>query len=160
MFGNSGAGKSTLAKRLKETESLAHLDLDSIAWLPTSPPQRSAEADAQKSIQTFVDENENWVIEGCYGDLLQFASQFSSELVFLDLSVEDCTENARNRPWEKHKYESKEAQDANFEMLVNWIGQYDQRADCFSQSAHTKLYESYKGKKSRLRTRKEINELK
>src|SRR5262245_31604748 len=38
IFGNSGAGKSTLAQRLAREGALAHLDLDSLAWLPTEPP--------------------------------------------------------------------------------------------------------------------------
>lgn len=158
LFGNSGSGKSTLATRLKEAEKLAHLDLDTIAWLPTSPPKRSPEAEAHKSIQAFIDDHESWVIEGCYSDLLRFASQFASELIFLDLPIADCIENARNRPWEKHKYESKEAQDANLEMLIDWIAQYDKRTDCFSQSAHTKLYEEFQGTRTRLKTRGEINQ--
>lgn len=158
IFGNSGSGKSSLAKRLKENQNLAHLDLDTIAWLPATPPERSSEADSQRRIQSFVDGNENWVIEGCYSDLLEFASQFATELVFLDLSIEDCIENARNRPWEKHKYESKEAQDANLAMLINWIKQYSIRTDCLSHSAHASLYEAFEGSNYRLSSRSAIDQ--
>ena len=46
IFGNSASGKSSLAKKLAKQDQLAHLDLDTLAWLPavspTSPPQRQS----------------------------------------------------------------------------------------------------------------------
>ena len=62
--------------------------------------------------------------------------------------VESCIENTKNRPWEPQKYESKEAQDRSLVVLVNWISQYSERNDTFSESAHHRLYENYSGKKS------------
>ncbi|MGB5519594.1 MAG: shikimate kinase, partial [Gammaproteobacteria bacterium] len=41
IFGNRGSGKSTLAKKLVKVEGVAHLDLDSLAWLPETLPQRA-----------------------------------------------------------------------------------------------------------------------
>jgi adenylate kinase family enzyme len=38
VMGNSGSGKTTLARRLVEERRLAHLDLDSIVWLPGESP--------------------------------------------------------------------------------------------------------------------------
>ena len=40
-FGNSGSGKSTLAKEYADKFGLAHLDLDSLAWKNTSPPEKN-----------------------------------------------------------------------------------------------------------------------
>ncbi len=40
IFGNSASGKSSLAKNLCETYALAHLDLDTLAWESTLPPER------------------------------------------------------------------------------------------------------------------------
>lgn len=34
IVGNSGSGKSTLATRLERELGIAHLDLDTLAWLP------------------------------------------------------------------------------------------------------------------------------
>ncbi len=62
IFGNSGSGKSTLAKHLCKTQGLAHLDLDTLAWKPTSPPD-----------------------EGCYTDLLKTVEQQSTEIIFMNL---------------------------------------------------------------------------
>ena len=88
-----------------------------------------------------------WIIEGCYTDLLEFAVVEANEMVYLNLSIEQCIENAINREWEPHKYPSKQAQDDNLEMLISWIKEYNHRNDVFSKSAHLDLYNSFQGKK-------------
>lgn len=148
VFGNSGSGKTTLARELCAAHSLSHLDLDSIAWEPTSPPRRKSIPESRREIEAFIGINEGWVIEGCYSDLLQMALLESSEAIFLNLPVEICISNARKRPWEPHKYESRESQDANLNMLIEWIAQYPKRNDTFSRSSHEALFRSYAGKKT------------
>ncbi|CAA0125600.1 Uncharacterised protein [BD1-7 clade bacterium] len=149
IFGNSGSGKSTLAKALCDKHGLAHFDLDTIAWEASQPPIRKPTDESTKTIESFVVEHRNWVIEGCYADLLDMVMPHASEIIFLDLPVEVCIANAKNRPWEPHKYASKEAQDANLDMLIDWISQYNTRGDEFSHTAHTRLFESYNGEKTR-----------
>jgi adenylate kinase family enzyme len=147
IFGNSGSGKSTIAKKLCEAKGLAHLDLDTLAWQHTVPPQRKPLDESLISIQNFIDVNQGWVVEGCYADLLEQLLPFCDEIVFMNLPIAACIANAIQRPWEPHKYESKEAQDANLEMLMEWIKQYDQRADEFSYSAHRRLFDDFAGQK-------------
>jgi len=148
IFGNSGSGKSTLAKRLAKTENLAHLDLDILAWQPTEPPQRTALTEAKAAIEAFMKQNNSWVIEGCYTDLLQMAESQAGEIIYLNLSVAQCIQNAKNRPWEPHKYASKEEQDKNLTMLINWINDYTERSDEFSKTAHLHFYRQYNGHKT------------
>lgn len=148
IFGNSGSGKSTLARELQRDNELAHLDLDLIAWQPTSPPERKPLFESRLEIQAFTEANAQWVIEGCYSDLLEIVLPESSEIIYLNLPVEACIANARNRPWEPHKYESRDAQDANLNMLIEWIAEYAERDDTFSKSAHEALFNSYEGHKT------------
>ena len=148
IFGNSGSGKSTLAKKLAAEKSLAHLDLDTIAWQPTQPPQRLALQESRQLIDKFLSANEGWVIEGCYSDLLELVLGDANDMIFLNLPVADCISNAKSRPWEPHKYETKEAQDAMLEMLIEWISQYDTREDTFSKVAHEKLFAQFQGNKT------------
>ena len=54
IFGNSGSGKSTLAKELAEKEELAHLDLDTLAWLPVLPPKRAPLVESESKIIEFI----------------------------------------------------------------------------------------------------------
>ncbi len=161
IFGNSGSGKSTYAKHLKQTFKLEHLDLDTIAWQPydetsTLPPQRMAIAKSESIIHKFISENNRWVIEGCYADLLQLVSPLATNMIFMNLPISKCINNAINRPFEPHKYKSKEAQDANLAMLVEWIRNYENRDDTFSLSAHKALFEAFGGNKVVLTTNQEL----
>ena len=148
IFGNSASGKSTLAAELSKSEGLAHLDLDHLAWLPSIPPQRNSLEDSRQKILEFISQNNDWLIEGCYIDLLEIAKSEATEVIFMNLPVELCIENAINRPWEPLKYESKEAQDKNLDMLIDWISQYTHRRDIFSLEAHLKFYEQFDGTKT------------
>jgi adenylate kinase family enzyme len=150
IFGNSGSGKPTLANKLSITKDLAHLDLDTIAWQAGSPPTRKALEDSQRDINAFVQKNSQWVIEGCYSDLLVFAMVNATEVIYLDLPIATCIDNAKSRPWEPHKYPSKQVQDQNLAMLVDWINQYNTRQDTFSKSAHESLFQGFNGKKTRI----------
>ena len=97
IFGNSGSGKSTLAAKLSASDNLAHLDLDTLAWKPTTPPERESLDISRVKIEDFISKNSNWVIEGCYSDLLEIVCSELTEIIFLNLPVELCIENARNR---------------------------------------------------------------
>lgn len=147
-FGNSGSGKSTFAKAQSGLLNCAHMDLDTIAWAPNSdtPTRRSLSA-ARPDILEFIGEKQSWVIEGCYISLLEVATAHATQIVFLNPGIDVCVQNARSRPWEPHKYDSPEAQDANLEMLVSWIREYDQRTDDSSYSAHRTLFDSFAGPK-------------
>ncbi len=153
VFGNSGAGKSTLARSLVQDGRVAHLDLDTLAWAPpeapTASPERAPLDQAGAAVRAFAEAHEDWVIEGCYADLLAFALDRATRLVFLDPSVETCQAHARQRPWEPHKYPSPEAQDANLPMLLDWIAGYPTRRGPLGRPAHIALFEAFDGPKER-----------
>lgn len=160
VFGNSASGKSTLAKHLKNARALAHLDLDTVAWLPakaSGAPERRELDESLAMISQFCDAQPNWVIEGCYADLLSMLTQRATEMIYLSLSIEQCVENAKQRPWEPHKYASQEDQDANLERLISWIEDYDSRDDVFSKRAHTALFDSYLGVKKMLTSNPDLS---
>jgi len=158
IFGNSGAGKSTLAKRISTEKNIAHLDLDTLAWQASTPPQRMPIEESKRLINAFTEQNSAWVIEGCYTDLLvlltstatETVKHTANEIIFLDLPVDVCIANAEKRPWESHKYPSKQAQDENLAMLIDWIKAYETRDDTFSKKAHQQFYQCFNGKKNRI----------
>lgn len=150
VFGNSGAGKSTLSKKLSADENLAHLDLDTLAFKQDSPTERRDVQESVKEVFVFLKSNDSWVIEGGYADIFVQILNHANEMIYLDLPENHCQDNARNREWEPHKYESKEAQDKNLGMLLNWIQEYYSRGDAFSKSAHDKLFDQFDGIKKRL----------
>ena len=150
VFGNSGAGKSTLSKELCANENLAHLDLDTLAFQKNSPTERKGVDESMKEIKLFIEKNDSWVIEGGYADIFEELLHIANEMIFLDLPVEACQKNARNRAWEPHKYDSKEAQDNNLKMLLNWILGYYSRDDSFSKLSHDKLFNQFSGSKVKI----------
>jgi adenylate kinase family enzyme len=147
IFGNSGSGKTPLALRMSSEGSLAHLDLDSLAWQPTHPPTRRALQDSAAEIRSFMSRNHSWVIEGCYSDLLELVLPSCTQVIFLNPGVEACIRNCRSRPWEPTKYASPEEQDRNLEMLCEWVRAYETRTDEFSLQSHRRLFDSYLGSK-------------
>lgn len=151
IYGNSGAGKSTLAKQLKEERHLVHMDLDTIAWVQgVNPPERMPLEESYNLINDFISKNDKWVIEGCYADLIAYVIPQSSEMIFLNPTSSYCVENAMERPWEPHKYESKEKQDEFLPNLINWIKEYSKRDGPLSLNSHLDLFSNYKGKKEML----------
>jgi adenylate kinase family enzyme len=84
VFGNSGSGKSTFARSYSEQHNIKHLDLDSIVWEPgTIAVQRNPDA-INKLLQSFMASEPEWIIEGCYGELIQTAAASCTELIFLN----------------------------------------------------------------------------
>lgn len=150
VMGNSGAGKSTYARALARTHGLAHLDLDPLAWLPTQPPTRRPIADAMEDVQLFLAEHDAWVIEGCYGDLIEALLDEADALRFLNPGVEVCVEHCRARPFEPHKYASKAEQDANLPMLIDWVRGYTTREGPLSLAAHRRIFDAFEGDKVEL----------
>ena len=78
------------------------------------------------------------------------ALAYSPILLFIDPGVEACLANCRSRPWEPHKYASKDEQDEKLEFLLSWVRDYDSREGDLSLTAHQALFEGYRGLKLRL----------
>lgn len=150
IVGNSSSGKSTLAKQLSKQHKIVHLDLDTVAWHPTTPPTRCSIESSIAAIDKFIGANTNWVIEGCYGDIFQAIMTKADSLIFMDLSVSQCLENAKQRPFEAHKYSSKEAQDKNLTPLLSWIADYPTREDWSGRVYHEQLFNNCRFAKQRI----------
>jgi hypothetical protein len=126
---------------------ISHLDLDSIVWEPGKVAlQRAPEAIAT-SLREFLDANSEWVMEGCYGELVQMAATRCTQLVFLNPGLDVCLANNHSRPWEPHKYTSKERQDFILTTLQVWVTAYYQRDDQWSYTAHRKIFQAFRGPK-------------
>jgi len=150
IIGNSGSGKSTLAARLAQTYGLPLLELDAVVWeLGKIGVQRDMDL-AAADVAAFCSANAQWVVEGCYASLTRASLPFRPQLVFLDPGVERCTLHCRSRPWERHKYASKEEQDKYLDFLLNWVSEYYTREGDMSHREHLALYEGYAGPKQRL----------
>ncbi len=147
IFGNSGSGKSSLAQVLAQKHDLVHLDLDTIVWEPEKVAVQRADGAIAASLNAFWDGHDRWVIEGCYGELIEAAAAHCGQLIFLNPGLDAClTHNAR-RPWEPHKYASREAQDAMLENLQTWVAGYYTRDDAWSYRCHRRIFDAHNGRK-------------
>ena len=157
IFGNSGSGKSSLAKSLAGVRGAEHLDLDLIAWEAERPGVRADSAESERALLRFIEGTDSWVVEGCYSGLLRVAARYCTEMIFLNPGVEACVANCEARPWEPHKYPSREAQDANLLMLLDWVREYETREDEFSLREHRRLFDAHEGKKVEYRSNEEVS---
>jgi len=147
IVGNSGSGKSTLARRLAADTSIPVLDLDTIAWEPGQIAVPRDPGEAAADVRNFCQATEDWIVEGCYANLIEAALLSGPQLLVLDPGIDQCTENCRSRPWEPRKYSSKEEQDEHLAFLLKWVAEYYSRADDMSLSAHKRVYKEYGGTK-------------
>src|SRR5262245_35655958 len=99
------------------------LSLDKIAWASTGV--RASLTDSLAALQRFIAAHGEWVIEGCYGDLVEPAVAHCTELRFLNPGAEVCVANARRRPWEPDYCESPEEQQRFLGPLIRFIHEYE-----------------------------------
>jgi adenylate kinase family enzyme len=159
LIGNSGSGKSTLSRQLAALHALPMLDLDTVAWEPGKIAIARDSDAAAHDVHAFCSASDSWVVEGCYAGLVRTALSYSPVLLFLEPGVDACIANCRNRPWEPHKYESKEVQDERLEFLLTWVREYYSRAGDLSLAAHQALFDEYRGPKHKLTARVEPAQL-
>ncbi len=150
LLGNAGAGKSTMALQLIGERDVALLSLDEIAW--NQGTERKPLADSLALLAEFLARNDEWIIEGCYGDLVAAALPHCDELRFLNPGVEACVARCRSRPYEPEKFESPEIQQAMLEHLIQWVRAYETRGDEYGLARHRALFDGFGGVKREYRS--------
>ncbi len=148
LLGNAGAGKSTLSRTLMKQQDAARLSLDEVAF--QGGAERRPIEESVSDVMRFIAENEHWLIEGCYADIIEPIMNHCDELVFLNPGVETCIAHCRARPWEPEKFASPQEQDAHLENLIDWVRAYETRSDEYGLQRHRALYESFQGPKREL----------
>jgi adenylate kinase family enzyme len=147
IFGNSGSGKSTYARAVCICHSIVHLDLDSIVWEPGQVAVQRPTHAITEALEQFLSGHSEWVIEGCYGELVQAVAARCTQLVLLNPGLEACLANNLRRPWEPHKYASLEQQNAILANLQGWVADYYTRDDPWSYRAHRRIFDEHRGAK-------------
>ena len=145
LIGNAGAGKSTMAKAIIGSQQIPRLSLDEIAW--EEPAVRMSIDKSVDLLMSFIDEHEDWILEGCYSDIVDAALPHCDELIFLNPGIDICIQHCHMRPWEPEKFESKEQQDANLQNLIEWVKEYKTRDDEYGLKRHRNLFDSFDGPK-------------
>jgi adenylate kinase family enzyme len=149
IVGNSGSGKSWLAERLAEGLGTVAIDLDAIHWMLGGYNARR-DTDLAKSMVRDQSSKDRWIIEGVYGWLAYEALPSATAFIWLDLPEGECIENIRGRGLRRG------GDEASFEALIAWAGEYRTRDNANSFTGHLRLFELFEGRKFRLRSRAEI----
>lgn len=145
LLGNAGAGKSTMARRQIGTQSIPRLSLDEIAW--GEGAQRKPLDESLRVLEHFLRQHDAWIVEGCYGDLVEAALPYCTELRFLNPGIEVCVDHCRQRPWEPEKFPSAHAQQEMLASLIAWVREYETRRDEYGLECHRRIFEGFAGRK-------------
>jgi adenylate kinase family enzyme len=156
VLGNSGSGKSTLARYLAAQSNAALLDLDSVAWIPGQIAVERPAAEAEAQVRSFCAASKDWIVEGCYTRLTKAALEYRPLLLFLNPGLAQCIDNCRSRPWEPHKYVSKQEQDERLEFLLKWVADYYTRSGDLSYAEHRACFDAYAGPKQEIKCRLQL----
>ena len=139
-----------MARILIGKRNIPRLSLDEIAWKEGT--ERETLKASLRELQPFIDRHEQWVIEGCYGDLIEAALPYCTDLRFLNPGVGACVEHCRRRPWEPSKFPSAEDQQEMLDQLIEWVQKYEARDDEYGLKRHRKIFDGFKGPKKEYKT--------
>jgi len=157
ILGNAGSGKSTLAKSLARTQGMPLLDLDTLVWEPDLVAVQRPDDVVFADLAQFCRESDDWVIDGCYGDLVEAVLPNGPLLIFLEPGEQVCVANCRARPWEPHKYRSQQEQDDHLEHLLGWVRSYYDLEGSMSLAGHRAVFDAYTGPKRLVTRRAELD---
>jgi adenylate kinase family enzyme len=85
---------------LAHHEGVPHLDLDSIVWEPYQIAVLRLPETIRQQLEHFLSTHDRWVIEGCYGEVVEAAAPQCTQLVFLNPGLAACLANNARRTWE------------------------------------------------------------
>ena len=134
-----------MARLLIGNRNIARLPLDEITW--NEVMERKPLEASLRELHLFMKNNDEWIIEGCYGDLVEAALRHCTELRFLNPGVEVCVEHCTRRPWEPDKFPSPEDQEMMLRQLIPWVRQYENREDEYGLKRHRKIFNDFRGPK-------------
>lgn len=124
IIGYSGSGKSTLASKLGDVYNCTVLYLDKIQF-EANWKERDEET-AQTMVKRFLDNNDNWVIDGNYTNFYRERRLEESDIIiFMRFSRLTCLRQAYNR-YKKYKGKTRESMAAGCNEkldyeFIKWI---------------------------------------
>jgi len=156
IIGNSGSGKSWLSLRLANIFNIKEVNLDSIFWEPGGFNLKRSPEVIDQELLTLAKED-SWVAEGVFGTLAEKLISSADTLLFLDLDWKLCRSSLLSRGSESSKQLDKEVAEDNFQNLLTWASEYKFRNSKSSYKFHNELFDQFKGKKIRFKSREQIN---
>lgn len=158
IIGYSGCGKSTLAEFFSKKYNLPLLYLDKIHHLAGWKEQKP-EIEQQK-VKNFLDNNENWVIDGNYFKLsFERRMNEADRIIFMNFNCFNCLFRVIKR-YLKYKGKNRSSmtdgceEKIDFEF-VSWILHYGRTKE--KKKKHANVINTYKSKTVIIRNQKQLD---
>lgn len=155
IIGFSGAGKSTLAANLAQKFNIPCLHLDNVHfnsdWTITTLDEEN------EIVKKFLDENENWIIDGRYFSICQERFEQCDLLIYLNFNRFYCYKMAKYRyktykTSKRDSFPCEEKFDFYFKMWVLFKGRTHSK-----KKKDRELITKYSNKSKVFKNRKELN---
>ncbi|MNJ35483.1 topology modulation protein [compost metagenome] len=156
IIGNSGSSKSWLAARLAEGLTIREVNLDTIVWQLGGFNQKRPQHEIDLVIEALAQEP-SWVVEGVFGALAEKLFDSADTLLILDLDWSVCRDSLLSRGSQSARRRDAMAAEENFQQLLVWASEYEQRARKSSRQFHRELFDRFPNDKHRFTTRPEVN---
>lgn len=132
IIGNTASGKTTLARVLSVKYQLEILHLDGIAFIPNSNFIPVSDLQFKSAVSEFLNNHQDWIIEGNYIDQLSGFDLQPELIIFLDITGSQAVDNYKQR---FKQYEGKSRPelpnliDTDMEPMLKSIANYHLRRD-------------------------------
>ena len=147
-----------MASQLAEKLNIPVIHFDKHFWEPGGFNRKRDKLIVFQEIRD-LSKNQNWIMEGVFGELAEIALEEATLVLFLDKSWEECQEALFSRGSESSKQLDPAQAEESFRQLIEWAKQYWDRTDLRSQIGHRSLLEKAPCKKLIVKTRAEMKEI-
>jgi len=155
IIGNSGSGKSHLARQLFSKLGTDVIHLDQHFWEPGGFNKKRPTEVVQAEIRR-LSQNENWIMEGVFGDLAAIALENATALIFLNKTWDECKAALLDRGSESSKQLDPVSAEESFQELMTWAEGYTQRENSRSLKGHVRLFADFNGTTFEFRNRADV----
>jgi len=152
IIGNSGSGKSFLARRISASRGIPVLHLDELFWVPGGFDEKRP-AEIVKAEITAKKKEDEWIVEGVFGELAEQFLDRADYLIWLDLPWTVCREGLMERGSESAKQLDSIKAEESFEGLLIWAENYWNRSDPRSHVGHQRIFDGFAGAKDQITDR-------
>ncbi len=151
IIGNSGSGKSYLAQKLSNQSNKKLIHFDHLFWEPGGFTQKRPKDVVYSEIKN-LSEEDDWIMEGVFGDLAEIALQRANSLIFIDKSWKDCEAGLLQRGFNP-------SDENTFKELLLWAKNYWTRENKNSFLCHERLFNAFPLNKTKIQSNQEMEKL-
>ncbi|MBY0291781.1 MAG: AAA family ATPase [Alphaproteobacteria bacterium] len=155
IIGNSGSGKTWLGTTLSQKMNIPLHHMDTLRWDKGGYKIRRSAADINKDLDA-IQKQDQWILEGVFGKMVERCLPFSTLLIWLDLPWEDCKQNLLSRGPQFEDFLNSNEKEEALNKLIEWASEHELRTDANSWDFFNNLYKNFKHTKMCLRSREDM----